>query len=281
MNRKYTKEDILLDKISFAPLSEYQVKMLSEHFTIDMSYFQGGPYFRFYYAAGSPGGSSCTSYSRSPSDYLRSTKEITFDDFIFELPMEYIVMCNDLKQSTEVFDTYYRTLNGINFNLVLVCNDDSALHISNDIMNFNEKYHNLPVISYKGWKSFQKEKEINKMLKGYKLSGKVTAAQAADFLGCSKFEKDGLFFWDTKQNVYIEKARNSGVLDIWFEPVYDTTPDIIIEGYKGEFQKDQVTFGCITVTKEVMPTIRKLLDNGMLNQFYRNRINEVLKYYKF
>jgi hypothetical protein len=68
---------------------------------------------------------------------------------------------------------------------------------------------------------------MTKNLIGYKLSGKATAEQIATFLECdsflSKVNGHELFFLPSHIGA-IESARNAGVLDLWFEPVYITYP---------------------------------------------------------
>lgn len=63
-----------------------------------------------------------------------------------------------------------------------------------------------------------------KKLIGYKLNGLVSAYQVAELLDCGSNDKDGLFFWDLHhpytQNV-IDKARKLGILDLWFDKVYE------------------------------------------------------------
>lgn len=72
-------------------------------------------------------------------------------------------------------------------------------------------------------KSINGDMKTNKELIGYKLNGKATAKQVALLLECDTYiSKDGLFF--TKHNLgstTIDTAKKLGVLDLWFEPVYE------------------------------------------------------------
>ena len=65
---------------------------------------------------------------------------------------------------------------------------------------------------------------MKKEIIGYKLNGKVTAEEAARFLDeCSeKLNENGCFFWKPHFDGKIFlKAKKTGVLDVWFEPVYE------------------------------------------------------------
>ena len=74
-----------------------------------------------------------------------------------------------------------------------------------------------------------KEKEMEKKIIGYKLNGKVTAKEAAEFLECSKnLNENGCFFWKSHfDSTSFFKAKRTGVLDLWFEPVYKQEKQII------------------------------------------------------
>lgn len=61
------------------------------------------------------------------------------------------------------------------------------------------------------------EKEII----GYKLNGKVSPIEVAQLLNCDPNEKDGMFFWGIHLDAgTFKKAKELGILDIWFTPVY-------------------------------------------------------------
>lgn len=55
--------------------------------------------------------------------------------------------------------------------------------------------------------------------------------------------------------------RNAGVLEMWFEPVYEkVVPKIEIKGYTAEFlPKDEVKFGCQIYTKDFIVQLNNLL----------------------
>ena len=63
-----------------------------------------------------------------------------------------------------------------------------------------------------------------KKLKGYKLNGKVSKEKIANLLTCATATKDSLFFWEGHlKGGYppFDKAKELGILDLWFEPVYE------------------------------------------------------------
>lgn len=58
----------------------------------------------------------------------------------------------------------------------------------------------------------------------------------------------------------INKLKQSGVLDLWFEPVYEEScPDITINGHKGEFFDNYVKFGCAEISHKYFCNIYNLI----------------------
>ena len=72
-------------------------------------------------------------------------------------------------------------------------------------------------------KHILKEKEMERKIIGYKLNGKVDAEKVAYLLGCRSTEDNGMFFWGChlSDTGVVKKAEELGILDIWFEPVYE------------------------------------------------------------
>ena len=85
-----------------------------------------------------------------------------------------------------------------------------------------------------------KEKEMERKIIGYKLNGKVEVEKVAYLLGCASTERDGMFFWETHfDGLTFLKAKELGILDLWFEPVYEEKFKVgdwvtIIKDSKGE-----------------------------------------------
>ena len=81
---------------------------------------------------------------------------------------------------------------------------------------------------------------MEKKLIGYKLNGKVTAEQLAKLLDCNENTKDCMFFWEPNlKSPVVQRAKNLGILDIWFNPVYKEPYEVgdwvIFEGYSSDY----------------------------------------------
>lgn len=82
--QKYTKQQVLDEKISFKPMTEEQHRKLKAHFGYGSPYIPGY-FYRFYRESKS----SLSNYGHNRSTYLgeyfiSSTKEISFEEFDFE-----------------------------------------------------------------------------------------------------------------------------------------------------------------------------------------------------
>lgn len=94
-----------------------------------------------------------------------------------------------------------------------------------------------------------KQSCMEKEIIGYNLinSKFENAALALCVIG-NKFGRPLGLKADVLNKENINALKEAGVLDIWFEPVYDSLiPDITIKGYKGEFFDDYVKFGCAEI----------------------------------
>lgn len=161
--KKYTKKEVLEQRISFKPLTQEQLEKLCEHFGYNLPGVIAPDvyHWRFYGEIEKIPMHSTISYLDSfyTSTLPESTKEIYFEEFIFELPEEYIVECEGT-QSLEVYFTYYTgRING-KYKYILVCEDKHTLHICNDIKALDIEYQNLPIVSYEFWKSFQEKDNL-------------------------------------------------------------------------------------------------------------------------
>lgn len=80
------------------------------------------------------------------------------------------------------------------------------------------------------------------------------------------------FTANSRHKYWLEEA---GVLDLWFEPVYEEHPDITINGYKAEFFDDYVKFGCAEFDKHefifAQEFIQKVLDSKNYGSSKTNR----------
>lgn len=166
--KKYTKKEVLEQRISFKPLTQEQLEKLCEHFGYNLPGVIAPDvyHWRFYGEIEKIPMHSTISYLDSfyTSTLPESTKEIYFEEFIFELPEEYIVECEGT-QSLEVYFTYYTDRINGKYKYILVCEDKYTLHICNDIKALDIEYQNLPIVSYEFWKSFQEELKVGDWVK--------------------------------------------------------------------------------------------------------------------
>jgi hypothetical protein len=111
---KYTKQQVLDEKISFKPMTEEQHGKLKAHFGYGPAYEKGW-YYRFFNL-----GSSFTDYGKSDSSYLgsfylSSTKEISFEEFDFEEVVDSKTVLPDV-----FYVLAYSTSNARNSNIDLI-----------------------------------------------------------------------------------------------------------------------------------------------------------------
>jgi hypothetical protein len=60
--------------------------------------------------------------------------------------------------------------------------------------------------------------------------------------------------------ICIKKLQDAGVLDIWFEPIYEQNfPIISVNGYAGEFFNWGVKFGCVDLNKNLFLELHNLI----------------------
>lgn len=85
--KKYTKREVIDQRISFKPMTKEQFKKLCNHFKFADDYFEWkqGWYYRFYpVLRARPFGRKSTSYlTDEPDGILTSSKEINFEEFTF------------------------------------------------------------------------------------------------------------------------------------------------------------------------------------------------------
>lgn len=83
--KKYTRQEVLDQRISFKPMTENQYDKLRKHFGIEQSRFTKCSYYRFYKDdyMNSYHGDSSSSYLEL-CNRVKSTKEISFKEFDFE-----------------------------------------------------------------------------------------------------------------------------------------------------------------------------------------------------
>jgi len=147
----------------------------------------------------------------------------------FVLPKCWFVLC-DTREEFDIINKFYgknwiysttKNINGYHNN------GDDQTHTNNWVGSFSDKEKLLKngyiQITFEQFqKHVLKEKEMEKKIIGYKLNGKVEVEKVAYLLGCASTERDGMFFWETHfDGLTFLKAKELGILDIWFEPVYE------------------------------------------------------------
>lgn len=113
--------------------------------------------------------------------------------------------------------------------------------------------------SPKDWELIEEPMSTEKKVIGYNLK-KVEYKKAAESILGVPFNKEtpGLVTVDR----CIQDLKKAGVLDLWFEPIYEKShPDITINGYKGEFFNWGVKFGCAEIHCNVFVELNKLYNN--------------------
>jgi len=135
-----------------------------------------------------------------------------------------------------------------------------------------------------------------KKIIGYKLKSKFEELRKAALLVSETIgnweNSSAKFDISINQSKYINRLTNAGVLDLWFEPVYKSEyPDIVINGYKGEFFDYHVKFGCAEISKQIfldLYAIRTSDHEGVKNiesvtigkgTFTKAQIKEIAEYF--
>lgn len=96
---------------------------------------------------------------------------------------------------------------------------------------------------------------------------------------CNFGADDGNF---SNHQVY-QELKDAGVLDLWFEPLFEKEAlNITINGYKGEFCKEHVNFGCQSFSVEFIKKLYDLMElkpkNGI--DSLKEEIKQIVEYYK-
>lgn len=248
--QKYTAKDIREQKISFRYLTEEQFNKLKDHFqklypdeySTSYKYSALDKFHRFYYSKDSDEKYIWGMKNSYLDTYIietsQATKEITFDEFDFEelteLPKYWIVKCT--KENKDIFndvvikyiDNNYTkegeegigTLNTIDW---YIGHDGSAqVTYMNGINWFKDitKFKNNPVeLTLEQFIKLTKMED--KKIIGYKLKKEFENYRqvAKTICGVNDFLNSSVDF-DINSLSY-DNIKKAGVLDIWFEPVYE------------------------------------------------------------
>lgn len=222
---KYTKQQVLDEKISFKPMTRGQYEKLKMHFGYGCPEYDGTDYSRFYQHEGTSWGFMQYSYLKvCDNNTIKPSKEISFEEFDFEedfvLPEFWHVIIT--KENLELVSKW-KAVNLENYigGVAGVCSEFPGSRSHNHTMSSDWGYSTE--ITFEQFKQYVlKEEEMNneKKIIGYRLIKPKYEEAVMRIVGC-------LFSLDIFCRVggddkcqATQKLREAGVLDLWFEPVY-------------------------------------------------------------
>ena len=193
-------------------------------------------------------------------EFIELSKEV--DEFV--LPGKWCVKCT--KENYSVLDKWFFQKTGKHRFDTNKCSYWHYPENSDRNSTSSEIWDGYKEITFDQFQKYVlKLKDMEKKIVGYKL--KESCKQYFDAVDIIARE-----FGSREQMtiegypIVIKRLDKAGVLDLWFEPVYEEEyPDITINGYKGEFFNDYVKFGCAEIHKNVfmdLNTLNSDLENG-------------------
>ena len=229
--RKYTKKEVLEQRISFKPMTEEQFKKLKKHFGVNITYYKTH-YYRFYFVGTTNYGSRSKSYLNSAKS-IKSTLEISFEEFDFEeefvLPKKWYIE----NEYQDVRDYLSKTYNS----------DDikrwfydyigwvGSLYYNGCFSDWNENEfikREATKISYDQFKKYiLKENNMEKKIIGYNLIKPEYKKAALNIATVYNFGTLDKKFDFCNNSIVYDKLKKAGVLDLWFEPVYEESEKIV------------------------------------------------------
>ena len=222
-------------------------------------------------------------------EFIELSKEV--DEFV--LPEKWCVKCT--KESYSVLDKWFFQKTGKHR---LDANKCSYWHYpenSDGNSTSSEIWYGYKEITFEQFQKYVlKLKDVEKKIMGYKLKDNcLQYFDAVDTIAGEFGNREQITI--EGYPVVIKRLEEAGVLDLWFEPIYEQEyPDIIINGRKGEFFNDYVKFGCAEIGKELFIQINKLIlarfDCGISNKeiesvtigagtFTKEQIKQIAGYY--
>lgn len=205
-----------------------------------------------------------------------SVKEFLKDDFV--LPKKWCIkLTKENKQTVQ----NWRIKNHYDCDI-----NEGHFIFENASWNFNNKDNELEITFEQFKEHVLKEEIMEKKIIGYKLvktefrdavRAIVTDKKWFDshFDNISEVGNFGNIDGHLEYNeIYIE-IKNAGVLDLWFEPIYEEEVQLpIINGYKGEMSGDRhthvVTYGCAILSvnklKKILDACNSIVSSGAGNR---------------
>jgi len=189
---------------------------------------------------------------------------------------EEVRLCDELLKNDSAHDYLYKgflypdgnqaieTMNSCHSKIEYFEKSGHEIIKAKDFINFNSKNMEKKLIGYKLVKPEM-----------YKAASQIMFGNS---IGCPQLDN---ILYISETGYQINELKSAGVLDLWFEPVYaNSTPDITIKGYKAEFTKTSVKFGCQTYTKEFVLTLAKCLEDNSFDMDIKDEILEIAEYFK-
>ena len=260
---KYTAEQIRKEKIAFKNLKREEFYKLKEHFQKlypkedynNSINFMTNYYYRFYIVNGDSIGYQSSSYVKTFYETYKASKEIEFSDFDFQeeltkLPKYWAVFNDGSQEFKEIVINYIKEKYNPpfygDFKVYYGVNKDDFKVIKASLSkdNFHKESVLLTIEEFKNLT----QKTMEKKIIGYKLKEefKKYEEQAAAIVYENKTTRlegnygNGARF--TEKSIAVQRLEKAGLLDIWFEKVYEEEKKEEIVSMNGKFD--------LKVTKE-------------------------------
>lgn len=324
--KKYTKQEVIDQRISFKPMTPMQFEKLCNHFEIDGKLeWKQGWYYRFYPVLHvGPFGRKSSSYLTDKSeDILTSSKEINFEEFTFNdfnigdwvktfkgkyveiesidkagwirprsrdnmaLNPDVLTLVTELPEKwavkiTAVNIKELEKIRGCKINPIFINGYMTSFPFNEDLP-FGLCIQEFPldeVIPLRMLRYFLNKNKMGKKIIGYKLSNPKYRDAVNSLL-----QPHGYIL--TPNNKIINEIPriceiliDVGVLNIWFDPIYEKIEKLFIGNYEVEFYDDHVQIGCETITLDDIKVIKKYIYNHSINNpEYNEPMKKIFKHY--
>ncbi len=227
---KYNKKDVIEQRISFKPMSIEKIVKLGKYFNISNIHFDTNVYHRFYYVYDKKMkkyGSHPSSYLNNKDGYIRSNKEISFEDFDFEeefvLPEKwYCIVTNEnyeilnnwrkIKCGDDFIDNYI----GLGYAIASYCHFDSSFYYTKNHISYIPKLY-IEITTEQFKKYVLKEKNNMKLPNSnFAIVINDNATEILNLLGDNGFDtngygggiKNGYYYTNTDNKIHFFSGTN-------------------------------------------------------------------------